>query len=100
MSKLTNELIVVTAMVAAQVLHYTLDELEDTPYYKHKLKQATKIFQKEITKECDDVITAMYQADENTMNNLEEDINIIAGALATMDPRQILQITDFIKTIK
>jgi hypothetical protein len=99
-AKLTNELIVVTAMVAAQVLHCTLDELEGTPYYKRKLKVATKVFQKELTKECDDTIAAMYAADEKSMVHLEEDISIIAGALATMDPKKILQITDFIKTIE
>jgi len=99
-AKLTDELIIVTAMVAAQVLHHTLDELEYTPYYKRKLKNITKQFQTELTKECDATITAMYEADERAMVNLQDDITLIASALATMDPKKILSIREFITSIK
>jgi hypothetical protein len=94
-----DELTVVTAMVAAQILHEVLDELKDTPYYKQKLKQVTNQFQIEITKTCDKTISAMYNADETAMVNLQEGIHEIAQKLATLDPALICELRERIKTL-
>ena len=90
---------VVTAMVSAQILHYVLDELEGTSYYKQNLKQVTKRFQETLTRDCDDVIRAMYDADEVAMNNLQDDIQLVAKSIATMDPKDMLQVKEFIQTL-
>lgn len=99
MAKPNDTLIVVTAMVAAQVLHETLDELRDTPYHKQKLKQITNQFQTEITRSCDKTINAMYTADEDAMNNLQEGIHEIAQKIATLDPAVFKELRERIKTL-
>jgi len=98
-NKPDDVLIVVTAMVAAQVLHETLDELQHTSYYKHKLKQVTKQFQTEITNSCDKTINAMYAADEGSMSDLQEGIHEIAKKLATLNPTLIAELRERIKTL-
>ena len=99
MDDLKNELIVVTSMIAAQVLHQTLDDLEHTPYYKHKLKQVTKSFQNEITKECDSVIKRMYDADEKSVNNLQDEIYFISTSLTKVRPKDMILIRAFIENL-
>ena len=99
MTKPDETRIIVTAMISAQVLHETLDELRDTPYYKQKLKYVTNHFQVEITKTCNTTIDNMYKADEATMNILQEGIHEIAAKLATLDPDRMSELRECIKNI-
>jgi len=92
-------LIVITAMVAAQVLHETLDELRETSFYKHRLKNLTNQFQQELTKECNRTIQELYKTDDHTMMCLQECIHEIAQKLATIHPTKLEDVRDCIRNI-
>jgi len=97
--KIEATLTVITAMVAAQVLHETLDELRGTSFYKQKLKQVTNQFQQELSKQCDRTIQELYATDDHTMMCLQEGIHEIAQKLATIHPTKIQEVRDCIKNI-
>ena len=64
-------------LTAAQVLHESLDDLADTRFYKHSLKQATKRLQIELTKVCDGEINKLFDMDEELMRDLQNGITQI-----------------------
>lgn len=98
--KQEESLTVITAMVAAQVLHETLDELQGTSFYKHKLKQISKQFEEELSKQCNRTISELYNTDEETMQLLTQEIHEIAKKLATIHPVKIQEIRACLKQIK
>jgi len=98
-NKIETSLIVITSMLAAQILHETLDELRETSFYKHKLKQITVQFQKELTNKCDETIRELYNTDDETVLLLEKSIYEIASKIATMHPAQLVKLAEQIKEL-
>jgi hypothetical protein len=84
-----TRMIMVVSLLSAQVLHETLDELEYTDYYRHSLKQATNRFQKELTAVCDPHIEVLYKDNEKAARQVQDGIERIARAIATMKPSEI-----------
>ena len=80
--------IMVMALTAAQVLHYALDELKDTDFYRHALKSACNNFEREITKVCDPYIEKLYEM-ENSARAVHEGVEEIAKAVSKMDPYDV-----------
>lgn len=89
---------VITALAAAQVLHETLDDLAETPFYRQSLKVATKKLEDEITKLLDSKITVMYKIDEKVMRLIQDGIEGVSGELAHMDPTRIAMLGDLFKS--
>ncbi len=95
MSRSKSE-ILVTLLCASQVLHETLDELEDTPFYQKSFKQAARKFKKELTKVCDPVINQAFPEDPEVFNAVMEGITDVSKILAKMDPDKIAFLTQLI----
>jgi hypothetical protein len=96
-SKEELSLIVITSLCAAQVLHETLDDLEETQYYRQSLKIATKKLQIELTKVCDQNIDKLYGIDDETMRVIQDGITEVSKQLATMNPARIAVLGDLLK---
>jgi DNA-binding FadR family transcriptional regulator len=97
-SMMEIRLIIVTSLTAAQVLHDTLDELEDTSYYRQSLKSATKRLQNELTKTCDQHIDTIWKGDEQTARQVMDGIIEISKAIVKMKPSQLAVFGDLLKT--
>lgn len=93
-------LILVTALTATQVLHETLDELEETKFYKHNLKRVTKQMQKELSKAFDKEIDLVWSADEVSARQIQTGIEEISKAIAISTPGQIAMIGEMLKEKK
>lgn len=65
-------------LTAAQVMQEALDDLKETDFYKHTLKNATVRFQKEIEKTCNDQINNLFNLNEDMMRQLQNGIEQIA----------------------
>lgn len=92
-----TKLTVITASVAAQVLHECLDDVEGTAFYKQSLKQATKRMQKELTKVCDPQINQLWVVNEKAMLAMQEGIMQISKIIAEGHPVKIAAMGDFLK---
>lgn len=95
--RLKQTKIAIVAMAASQVLHEALDELEDAPFYKHRLKQVSNQFEKEITKVCDPYIAQLWDNDEEIIRMIQGGIQEACELLARTDPAEI---TILIHTLK
>jgi hypothetical protein len=91
------KLTLVTALTAGQILHETLDELENTVFYKHSLKQAVKRRQKELTNTCDTHIDTLWERDEEIARLVQAGIEQIAKTIATMPPSKIVLLGELIE---
>lgn len=85
-----TRLTVVTASVAAQVLHEALDDIEDTPFYKQSLKNMTKRMQTELTKVCDPQTNHLWGVNEEGMRAIQSGIIEMAKIIAQADPVKII----------
>ncbi len=90
MGTLKKAHIVIIMMATAQVLHETLDELEDTPYYRMSLKQVAKRFQEELGKACDKDIKKLWDIDDETMMEIQKAILLIAEQIANSNPAELV----------
>lgn len=88
----TNSELILTLLCASQILHEALDELQETPFYKHSLKQAAKRLEIELTKTCDPVIRDVLPQDEDVFNLIMDGITQISKKLSTLDPVAIAKI--------
>jgi len=93
-----TKMIVVVALTASQVLHETLDELEYTSFYRHSLKQATVRMQKELTNACDHHIDALWKSDEENARKVQNGLERIAAAVATMKPSELAIFGELLET--
>ena len=98
-TKIDDTYVVITLMVAAQVLNESLDELQGTPFYKQALKQSANRFQTILEKDCNRTIQELYATDDHTMMALQEGIYEIARKLATVHPTTIQAVRDCIAQI-
>ena len=71
MSDLKLNLTVINLLATAQLFHEELDELENTPYYKHSLKRASKNMELELTKTLDHHINHLWNIDSDTMQKIQ-----------------------------
>lgn len=102
MSKQKPELVVITALAAAQVLHEAMDDLQDTNFYRQDVKKASKNMERKLTRVLDNEIANMWGIDEETMRSIQDGITEVAKELATMDPVRIAMLGQLFKegTIK
>lgn len=89
---------VIVAMAAAQLLHEILDDLEGTPYYRTRLKNASKTFEKILTQECDKEISRLWNLDQKSMMLIQDGITDVIKELASMDPVKIVDLGRVIKS--
>ena len=87
-----QRLTVVTACVAAQTLHECLDDIQETSFYKHSLKQTTKKMQEELTRTCDPQINKLWNTSEESMLAIQECIIEISKIIADADPVKIIAV--------
>ena len=66
---------VINLLATAQLFHEELDELENTPYFKHSLKKAAKNIELELTKTLDDHIAHLWKMDPMKINDVSNYIN-------------------------
>ena len=97
---MTKEETLVTLLCATQVLHETLDELQGTSFYKHKLKQVAVRFEKELTKHCDPVINVSFPEDPEAFNAIMDGISQVSKELAKLSPDRIAYLLQIIKESK
>jgi superfamily I DNA and/or RNA helicase len=91
MTKVDPSYIKLTALITSQILHECLDELENTNFYNHKLKQITKRFQKELSVHCDKEINTIWALDEETCVTLDKSItNVIQYIYSNIDNIHLL----------
>jgi len=90
-------LTIVTALAAAQILHESLDDLQEYPIYRHSLKKAAKHFEREITVACDKEIGKLWANDEKTIMIIQKGIQGICKELATLDPTRIAVLGELFK---
>ena len=99
MTRSQSELIL-TLLCASQVLHECLDELQDSSFYKHRLKQLAKQFEIELTKTCDPVIKDVLPQDEDVFNLIMDGIEKVSKQLATLDPAAIAKVSMLLTNTK
>ena len=91
---------VINLLATAQLFHEELDELQDTPYFKHSLKKAAKNIEVELTKTLDPHIAYLWKVDEKAMQEIQLSINTIIKELVSMDPIKINNIANYINQNK
>ena len=89
-------LTVINLLATAQLFHEGLDELENTPYYKHSLKKASKNMELELTKTLDHHINHLWSIDSDTMQKIQSSIKTIIKELSTMDSVKIKTVEEII----
>ena len=89
-------LTVINLLATAQLFHEELDVLEDTPYYKHSLKRASKNMELELTKTLDHHIAHLWSIDGDTMQKIQISIKTIIKELSTMDSTKIKTVEEII----
>jgi hypothetical protein len=92
-----TRLTIVTASVAAQVLHECLDDVEETSFYRHSLKNATKRMQAELTKTCDPQTNHLWNVSEEGMRAIQDGILEISKVIAEANPARIIAMGHLIK---
>lgn len=90
-------LIAITCLASAQVLLETMDELQDTPFYRQSLKQTVKRLDKEIIDLLDNDISKLYQIDEEVMRAIQNGIEAISKQMASMDPARIAMLGELLE---
>ena len=90
----------VTLLCASQVLHETLDELQDTVFYRHSFKQAVIRFEKELTKVCNPQIDIAFPADPEVFNQVMEGISEVSKKMASMSPDKIAYIVQLLNQLE
>ena len=93
---MTDTEILVTLLCSSQVLHETLDELQDTSFYRHSLKQSAVRFEKELTKHCDPAINKSFPQDPEVFNAVMDGIKKVSKQLATLSPDRIAYLVQVI----
>tara|TARA_R110000851_G_scaffold124144_1_gene254265 strand:+ start:256 stop:564 length:309 start_codon:yes stop_codon:yes gene_type:complete len=91
---------VINLLATAQLFHEELDELENTPYFKHSLKKAAKNIELELTKTLDDHIAHLWKIDEKAMQEIQLNIKTIIKELVSMDPMKINDVSNYINQNK
>jgi ribosomal protein S20 len=92
-------LILITALVASQILHESLDDLQNTNFYKTSLKNSCKRFETQISKVCDNYINTIWEKDEEISRMVEEGILEISKKLSSLEPDKIAYIGELIKAV-
>lgn len=87
----------ITLLCSSQVLHESLDELQDTPFYRQSLKSAAKRLERELTKHCDPVINKAFPTDPEAFNAIMDGITEVSKILATMSPDKIAYLIQVLK---
>jgi len=82
--------ILIISLTTSQILHETLDELQETSFYKHSLKQAAQRLEKEITSTCDQHINTLWKQDEELFRKIQNGIEQIAKAVCLIDPAKLV----------
>ena len=85
--------VIVTCLLASQIMNETLDDLKETSFYKAKLKESTKQFIIQITNTCNKHIDEIWGYDDLAARQAQEAIMNIAKRLAKMKSSEILELS-------
>lgn len=87
----------VTLLLSVQTANECLDDLKQTDFYKGKLKAATKQFEVQVQKSCQQQINNLFNHNSEASNEIIKGIEGVGKILSTMTPKQIF---NFINTLE
>ena len=84
-----TKLKIITALAATQIILESMDELAQTEHYRNTFKNASLRYEKEISKVCDNDLAVAWGIDEETMQEIQTGIELVAKELASLNPVRI-----------